>query len=122
MALLDHDKYLKLGGTIQEVATFKRFLSRATSKMQEVAFNRITDKILKDNQEVLQFLAVDLIETYQQTGISGAISSQSNQGMSVSYATQSQDESDKAMTSHCISILRQIKGENGQSLTYLGVD
>lgn len=106
MALLDHDEYLKLGGTIQEVATFKRFLSRATSKMQEV----------------LQFLAVDLIETYQQTGISGAISSQSNQGMSVSYATQSQDESDKAMTSHCISILRQIKGENGQSLTYLGVD
>lgn len=88
---LTYEEYQEYGGALQE-PEFNRFSLESKAKLDYMTENRlVNDKIYHPN---VKFAMLKLIELYKRKSEyektdGGVISSESNDGVSVSYATQS---------------------------------
>ena len=131
---LTYAEYQAMGGTLEE-ATFNDYYYQAKALIDYVTFNRLKDDTVFPIE--LKYCVFRLIKMYNQqntllnpeeaiSGGTGGISSQSNDGVSISYNVLSADKladctSDKAATKLVRQYLADVKNEAGRKVLYRGI-
>lgn len=130
---LTYDDYVTMGGTLDELP-FRKLEFQAEAQINHATFNRLKgDKIIPEEVRMLTHYLVDLMEKKSMAfslgkGLDGSttyITSQSNDGVSVSYnglAPSDLIELCKADSLTAIrSYLEGVTNEAGRKLLYRGV-
>lgn len=125
---LSFEEYQKLGGKA-ELATFTILEDYASRRVNELTRNRVKDIAPMQLNEVvgvppLKMCVFVLIEFYQANNILGKesnIVSQSNNGISISYATAQAGEVQSKEYSTVKTYLQDLKASDGNSVMWLGV-
>lgn len=130
---LTHDEYLEFGGTLDE-SQFTNFAFQAEAQLNRATFNRLK----KDNEfpievKLLMKYLVDLAERKHNAFALGKgtsdggtyITSQSNDGVSISYAGMAPSDfiklSEKDALTAIQSYLEGVTNEAGRKLLYRGL-
>lgn len=129
MKYLDYDTYKILGGDIEEVE-FNRLEYLSRKLIDSETHERIKYDFLEDVNfenivyyEDLKQLMFELIRNSAQlNNINPIISSQSNEGMSISYTTVTTEELKLNQTELIRTYLQNIKDNKGQYLLFMGIE
>lgn len=115
---LTYADYLALGGTLDE-KPFERFEFKAEKYINAATFNRIKDEA--EIREAVKMLAFELVELLDKTDeTKGLITSESNDGYSVSYAISSQAGTESTVQNLIYQyLIDELK--DGVSVLYRGV-
>ena len=118
---LTYDEYQKLGGTLTE-PTFNRYELRAEKLIDARTFDRIkTEDPVRD---CVKALVYELVTQLQQSGImedTAQVSSYSNDGVNVTYASRTRTEVDSDMRELIEEYLYGETDARGCPLLALGV-
>ena len=130
---LTHHEYKELGGTLDETH-FTNFVLQAEAQLNRATFNRLkNDKIISIEVKLLVKYLVDLTERKNAAFALGKstsegrayITSQSNDGVSVSYAGMAPSDfiklSEKDALTAIQSYLDGVTNEAGRKLLYRGL-
>lgn len=130
---LTHDEYLELGGTLDETQ-FTNFAFQAEAQINRATFNRLKkDEIIPQEVRLLMKYLVDLAERKyaafalgkSASAEGGYITSQSNDGVSTSYAGMAPSDfvqlSEKDALTAIRGYLEGVTNEAGRKLLYRGL-
>lgn len=125
MSYLTYDEYLDYGGSLEETA-FSRLEFKAEKKVDNVTFGRLKKET--EISETVKRLIFELIGTINNTDYSGegyspAISSEGNDGYSVSFASGTVltiDKADVQANKLIAEYLSEERDSNGTPLLYCG--
>ena len=126
MNYLTYDEYLQYGGTLEEAA-FNRLSYKASRKIDRRTFNRLhNDTEIGEPVKRLMFELIGVIGNNDSTaeGYTPLISSEGNDGYSISYATGSimtLEMADKKVDELIEEYLQFEKAQNGQFLLSCGL-
>ena len=123
---LSYSEYENFGGSLDDAA-FERYLFKAEGMINRYTLNRLVN--CTDIPYAVKRVCYELINVYekqdQALNVSGSISSQSNDGVSVSYSVMSPDSIYQNLENQVENIvkdgLRGVRLENGKSLLYRGI-
>lgn len=130
---LNHDEYLELGGTLDEIQ-FTNFAFQAEAQINRATFNRLKgDKTVPEEVKRLMKYLIDLAEKKQaafslgknNSGASPYITSQSNDGVSISYNGIAPSDLIKLSEADALSAIRSyldgVTNAAGRRLLYRGL-
>lgn len=125
MNYLTYDEYQEYGGNLDE-AVFNRLAFKAQMKIDNVTFGRLKKE--KTVSEAVKRLMFELIGTinntdYSDEGYSPAVTSEGNDGYSISYASgtvMTIDKADSAIANLIAEYLSEERDSNGTPLLYCG--
>lgn len=116
---LSYSEYTAMGGTITEAA-YTRFEFKARKSIDYYTFNRLVS--LTERPEAVRMCMFELINTIEQSdGATGAMSSERIGDYSVSYASNSTDIVNTALSDCINEYLANEKLAGGTPLLYMGV-
>ena len=130
---LNHDEYLELGGTLDEFQ-FTNFAIQAEAQINRATFNRLKgDKVVPEEVKRLMKYLVDLTEKRNaafslgknNSGANAYITSQSNDGVSISYNGMSPSDLIKLSEADTLNAIRSylegVTNTAGRRLLYRGL-
>ena len=130
---LNHDEYLEMGGTLDDIS-FANFEFQAEAQINRVTFNRLKkDKDVPTEVKRLTKYLVDLLERRYAafslgkncSSVDPYITSQSNDGVSISYNGMSPSDLIKLSEADSINAIRNylegVTNEAGRKLLYRGL-
>jgi len=133
---LTEDDFSELGGSPESLASYNIYEFDARSKIDYYTFGRLKNEDYEDIPEAVKYCMLQLIQlaTKQDTLSSiptladsenAGISSQSNDGVSISYNTLSASEVYQASKTEVETLIRRylsgVTNKQGQELLYRGV-
>ena len=136
-AYLTYEKYQEFGGSLDET-TFNDFAFEAQSVIDWITFNRLKNETtLPEAVERLMYRLIGLIQAKQAAsavpiegggtvgGVAGSISSQSNDGVSISYNVLSASEAANLIKEQMEGIVQRylqgVKNSLGRKVLYRGL-
>lgn len=130
---LTYEEYLRMGGTLDEIP-FTQFEFQAESEINYATFNRLKgDSTIPEAVKRLTFFLIDLMEKKAaafslgkgSTTTSPYITSQSNDGVSISYNGMSPSDLIKLSEADSLKAIRSylegVTNEAGRKLLYRGL-
>lgn len=130
---LTYEEYRNMGGTLDEV-TFTKFEFQAQAEINYSTFNRLkADKVIPNEVKRLAYYLIDLLQKKADAFTLGkgdanaaaSITSQSNDGVSVSYNGLSPSDLIKLCKEDFLNAIRKhlegVTNEAGHKLLYRGV-
>jgi hypothetical protein len=130
---LTYDEYRRMGGTLDEVP-FEEFEFQAEAQINHATFSRLKgDKIIPNEVKRLTHYLIDLLEKKSAafslgnggTGNGAYITSQSNDGVSISYNGMAPSDLVELCKAEVLIVIRSyldgVTNEAGRKLLYRGI-